>query len=89
MDTIFMNSENSKTSKPHVLTLKLTSKLELRIDEKFIALSNLSIYYTWRKIKTLYNNNEFKISAPTWNDEFELSDGSYSVLDIQDYLKYI
>ena len=89
MDTIFMNSENSKTSKPHVLTLKLTRKLELRIDEKFIALSNLSIYYTWRKIKTLYNNNEFKISAPTWNDEFELSDGSYSVLDIQDYLKYI
>ena len=89
MDTIFMNSENIKTSKPHVLTLKLTSKLELRIDEKFIALSNLSIYYTWRKIKTLYNSNEFKISAPTWNDEFELSDGSYSVLDIQDYLKYI
>ena len=89
MDTIFMNSENSKTSKPHVLTLKLTSKLELRIDEKFIALSNLSICYTWRKIKTLYNNNEFKISAPTWNDKFELSDGSYSVLDIQDYFKYI
>ena len=89
MDTIFMNSENSKTSKPHVLTLKLTSKLDLRIGEKVIALSNLSIYYTWRNIKNSYNNNEFRISAPTWNDEFELPDGSYSVLDIQDYFKYI
>ena len=55
MDTIFMNSENSKTSKPHVLTLKLTSKLDLRIGEKVIALSNLSIYYTWRNIKSSYN----------------------------------
>ena len=63
-----MNSENSKTSKPHVLTLKLTSKLGLRLGEKFIALSNLSIYYTWRNIKSSYNNNKFKISAPTWND---------------------
>ena len=84
-----MNSENSKTSQPHVLKLKLTSKLDLRIDEKVIALSNLSIFYTWRNIKTSYNNNKFKISAPTWNDEFELSDGSYSVSDIQDYFKYI
>ena len=89
MDTIFMNSENSKTSKPHVLTLKLTSKLDLIIDEKVIALSNLSIYYIWRNIKSSYNNNEFKISAPTWNDEFELPDGSYCVSDIQDYFKYI
>ena len=89
MDTIFMNSENSKISKPHVLTLKLTSKLDLRIGEKVIALSNLSIYYTWRNIKTSYNNNKFKISAPTWNDEFELPDGSYSVSDIQDYFEYI
>ena len=89
MDTIFMNSENSKTSKPHVLTLKLTSKLDLRLGEKVIALSNLSIYYTWRNIKSSYNNNKFKISAPTWNDEFELPDGSYSVSDIQDYFKYI
>ena len=84
-----MNSENSKTSKPHVLTLKLTSKLDLIIDEKVIALSNLSIYYICRNIKSSYNNNEFKISAPTWNDKFELPDGSYSVSDIQDYFKYI
>ena len=66
-----MNSENSKTSKPDVLTLKLTSKLDLKIGEKVIALSNVSIYYTWRKIKSSYDNNKFKISAPTRNDEFE------------------
>ena len=89
MDTIFMNSENSKTSRPHVLKLKLTSKLDLRLGEKVIALSNLSIYYTWRNIKSSYNNNKFKISAPTWNNEFELPDGSYAVSDIQDYFKYI
>ena len=89
MDTIFMNSKNSKTSKPHVLTLKLTNKLDLRLVEKVIALSNLSIYYTWKNVKSSYNNNQFKISAPTWNDEFELPDGSYYVLDIQDYFKYI
>ena len=60
-----MNSENSKTSKSHVLILKLTNKLDLRIVEKIIALSNLSIYYTWKNIKSSYNNNKFKISATT------------------------
>ena len=75
MDTIFMNSENSKTSMPHVLTLKLTSKLDLRLGEKVIALSNLSIYYTWRNIKSSYNN--------------DLPDGSYSVSDIRDCFEYI
>ena len=89
MDTIFMNSENSKTSEPHILKLKLTDKLDLRVDKKVIALSNLSIYYTWNNIKNSYNNNKFKISAPTWNDEFTLPDGSYSVSDIQDYFEYI
>ena len=89
MDTIFMNSENSRTPKPHILILKLTNKLDLRIGKKVIALSNLSIYYTWKNIKSSYNNNKFKISAPTWNDEFELPDGSYSVSDIQDYFEYI
>ena len=89
MDAIFMNSENSKTSKPHVLILKLTNKLDLRIGKKVIALSNLSIYYTWKNIKSSYNNNKFKISAPAWNDEFELPDGSYSVSNIQDYFEYI
>ena len=89
MDTIFMNSENSKNSELHVLILKLTNKLDLRIGEKVIALSNLSIYYTWKNIKRSYNNNKFKISASTWNDEFELPDGSYSISDIQDYFEYI
>ena len=84
-----MNSENSKTPKPHVLILKITNKLYLTIGEKNIALSNLSIYYTWKNIKSSYNNNKFKISAPTWNDKFDLPDGSYSVSDIQDYFEYI
>ena len=84
-----MNSENSKTSKPHVLVLKLTNKLDLRIGEKIIALWNLNVYCTWRNIKSSYNNNKFKISTPRWNDKFELPDGSYSVSDIQDYFKYI
>ena len=83
MDTIFMNSETSKTSKPHVLILNLTDKINLRRGEKMISLSHLSIYYTWKNIKKSYSNNKFKISAPTWNDEFELSDGSYSISDIQ------
>ena len=89
MDTISMNSENRKTSKPHVLSLKLTNKLDLRLGEKVIALSNLSIYYTWKNIKISYNNNKFKISAPTWNDIFELPDGSNSISDIQDYFENI
>ena len=84
-----MNSENSKTSKPHVLILKLTNKLDLRISEKIIALSNRSIYHTWKIIKSSYINNKFKISVPTWNDKFELTDASYSALDIQDYFGYI
>ena len=84
-----MNSENSKTPEPHVLVFKLTNKLDLRIREKIIAVSNLSIYYTWQNIKTWNNNNKFKISAPTWNDKFEIPDGSYSVSDIQDYFGYV
>ena len=69
--------------------LNLTNKLDLRRGQKTVALSNLSIYYTWKNIKSSYNNNKFKISAPTWNEEFELPDGSYSILDIQDYFEYI
>ena len=89
MDTIFMNSENSKSSEYHVLVLKLTDKLDLRRGQKTVALSNHSIYYTGKNIKSSYNNNKFKISAPTWNEEFELPDGSYSISDIQDYFEYI
>ena len=89
MDTIFINLENSKTSEPHILKSKLTDKLDLRVDKKVIALSNLSIYYTWNNIKSSYNYNKFKISAPTWNEEFTLPDGSCSVSDIQNYFEYI
>ena len=88
MDTIFINLESSKNSESHDL-LKLTNKLDLRIGKKTIALSNLSIYYTWKNIKSSYNNNKFKICAPTWTDEFELPDGQYSVSDTQDYFEYI
>ena len=84
-----MNSGNSKTSEYHVLLLKLIDKLDLRRGQKSVALSNLSVYYTWKNIKSSYNNNKFKISAPTWNEKFELADGSYSISDIQDYFEYI
>ena len=91
MGTIFMNSENrSRTSEYHVLTLKLTDKLDLRRGQKSIPLSNLSIYYTWKNIKSSYNNNKFKISAGMeWNDEFELPNGSYLISDIQDCFENI
>ena len=89
MDKIFMNSENRKTSEHNVLVLKLTDKLDLRRGQKTVALSNLSIYYRWKDVKSSYNNNKFKISAPTWREEFKLPDGSYSVSDIQDYFEYI
>ena len=89
MDTIFMNSENSRTSEYYVLLLKLADKLDLRRGQKSAALSNLSIYYTWRNIKNSYKNNKFKISATTWSDEFELPDGSNSISDIQDCFEYI
>ena len=84
-----MNSENRKTSEQHVLIFKLTNKLNLRRGEKSVALSNLSIYYTWKNIKTSYNNNKFKISAPTWNNKFELPNGLYSVSNIQDYFEHV
>ena len=85
METIFLNTENSKTDEPHRFRLTLTDKLNLKDPNKNMALANLSIYYTWRNIKSTYDNNRFKISAPTWNDEFDLHDGSYSVPDIQGY----
>ena len=69
--------------------LKLTDKLDLRRGQKTVALSNLRIYYTWKNVKSSYNNNKFKISVPTWRGEFELPDGSYSISDIQDYFEYI
>ena len=84
-----MNSKKNNTSKRHVLILKFTDKWDLRRGENTIALSNLSIYYTWKNIRSSYSNNKFKISAPTWNDKFELPDGSYSLSDVQDSFDYI
>ena len=84
-----MNSENSKTSEPHRFKLDLTDKLNLKNPNKNMALANLSIYYTWKNIKSEYNNNKFKISAPTWNDTFDLPDVSYSVDYIPDYFEFI
>ena len=89
MNAIFMNSRNSKTSDPHRLLLNLTDKINLRRKDKYIALSNLSIYYTWKNIKKPFKNNKFKISALTWNEKFELPDGLYPITDIQDYFEYI
>ena len=89
MDTILTHLENSNTSQPHVLILRLTDKLDIRRGEKIIAISIISIYYTWKNIKLSYNNNKFKISAPTWNDKFELTDGLSSASNIQDYFEYI
>ena len=82
IDNTFINSENSKTSKLHVLVLKITDNIHLRRGET-------SIYYTWKNIKSSYNNNKFKVSAPTWNDKFELTDRSYSLSDIRDCFEYI
>ena len=84
-----MNSENSKISERYVLILTLTVKFDLRRGEKNVALSNLSIYYPWKNIKSLHNNNKFKISVSTWKDKFELSAESYSASDIQDYFECI
>ena len=72
MKTIFMNTKNSKTSKLYRFKLDLTDKLNLKNPNKNVALANLSIYYTWKNIKSEYSNKKFKISAPTWNDDFDM-----------------
>ena len=84
-----MNTENCKTNESHRFKLDLADKLNLKNPKKNMALVNLSIYYTWKNIKSEYNNNKFKISAPTWNDTFDLPDGSYSIADIQDCFEFI
>ena len=89
METFFMNTKNSKTSEPHRLKYNLIDKLDLKNPNKNMALASLSIYYTWKNVKSTYNNNKFKISAPTWNDTFDLPDGSYNISAIQNYIEYI
>ena len=89
MGTAFMNTENSKTSELHRFKLHLTDKTDLKNPNKNMALANLSINDTRKNIKSEYNNNKFKILAPTWNDNFDLPDGSYSIFDIQGYFEFI
>ena len=84
-----MSSENSKTFEPSRLLLNLTDKMDLIRSDKYIALSNLGLHYTWKNFKKSYNNNKFKISAPKRNGKIDLPIGSYSISDIQDYVKCI
>ena len=88
METFFMNSKNSKTNEPYKFKYDLIDKLDLRNPNKNMALANLSIYYTWKNVKSTYNNNKFKISTPTWNETFDLPDRSYNISEIQDYIEY-
>ena len=89
MNTIFIDSKNSKTSDPHRLSLNLKDKIDFRRKGKCMALSILSIYSTWTNIKKSYRNNKLKISPPTCHEEFELPDGSYSITDIRRFRVYI
>ena len=67
----------------------MPQRLDLRSSNKYVALQNLSLYYTWKNIRKQYKNDKLKIIPPTWNNEFELPDGSHSVSDIQYYIEYI
>ena len=89
METFFMNTENSKTNEPHMFKYNLIDKLNLKNPNRNMALANLSIYYTWKNVKSIYKNSNFKISAPTWNETFDLPDGSYNIPAIQSYFEYV
>ena len=84
-----MNYKNSEISDPHSILLNLTDKISLNRKDKYLDLSNISMYYTWKNIKKSCKNKKFKISAPTWNEGFELPEGSYFISDIQDQFEYI
>ena len=88
-EAFFMNTKNSKTNGPNRFKYDLIDKLDLKNPNKNMALTNLSIYYTWKNVKLVYNNNKFKISVPTWNETFDLPDGSYNISEIQEYIAYI
>ena len=89
METIFTNTANSKTKHSNKFVYNFTDKLNLKNPNKNIALANLSIYYKWKNVKSVYSNNKFKISAPTWNDTFDMPDGSYTIAALQNYFEYI
>ena len=84
-----MNTLNSKTNEPNKFIYQCMDKLNLKNPNKNMTLANLSIYYTWNNIKSEYNNNKFGLNAATWNEKFNLPDGSYNITDIQDYFEYI
>ena len=84
-----MNTANSKTNEANRFVYNFTDKLNLKNPNKNIAMANLSIYYTWKNVKSSYNNNKFKIFAPTWNETFDVPDGSYSIPALQNYFEYI
>ena len=89
METFFMNTKNSKTKEPNRFKYDLMDKLDLKNPNKNMALGSLSIYYTLKNVKSTYNNNKFKMSALTWNETFDLPDGSYNISEIQDYIECI
>ena len=82
-----MNSKNSKTNEPSRFKHDLIDKLHLKNPNKNMALGSLSIYYTWKNVKSTYHSNKFKISAPTWNKTFDLPDGLYNISEIQNYIE--
>ena len=87
MENFFMNTKNSKINEPHMFKYNLIDKLDLKNLNKNMALANLSIYYTWKNVKSIYKNNKFKISAPTWNETFDLPGGLYNITAIQNYFE--
>ena len=89
METFFMNTKNSKTNESHRFKYDLIDELDFKNPNKNMVLANLSIYSTWKNVKSIYKNNKFKISSPVWNETFDLPDGSYNIPAIQNYLEYI
>ena len=89
IDTVFTNPGNSKTLDPHKLLLNILEKINFKRSDNYVALLIFSIYNAWNNIKKSCKNNEFKTSATTCNEALELSDGSNSVSDIQNYFEYI
>ena len=84
-----MNTANSKTKHSNKFVYNFTGKLNLKNPNKNIALAKLSIHYPWKNVKSDHNNKKFKISVPTWNDTFDVPDGSYSIAPLQNCFEYI
>ena len=89
METIFINRENGKTNETKSFRYNFTNKLNLKNPNTNIAVANLSIYYTWKKVRSEYRNNKFKIHPPTYSETFDLPDRNYLISEIQDYFEFI